>query len=358
MQVPFYTTVATTERRWVELVARVRGLTTSRGSMVEELEAAVEQFTGASYAVGTSSATDALTMMLRVAGVRPGDEVLVPDYTFFATASAVVHCGAVPVFVDILPGSYAMDPDKVAAAVTNKTVAMVPVHLFSQMADMSRLVDEAARYGLQVLEDSAEAIGMRMRARHAGLWGAAGVLSFFPTKTLGAFGDAGMLITNEKGLAKRARSMVAEGIFAGQMDDLQAAILLHRLEELPREIERRAVLAERYTAGLAGLAPAVVPPSVVESSANRVFYVYLIECERRDELAEYLLASGIQTEIYYPRPLSSQACFGVHNSVRHPTPVAEACSSRALALPMYPDLRNDEVDQVCELIRRFYGERG
>jgi dTDP-4-amino-4,6-dideoxygalactose transaminase len=328
------------------------------GPTVRLLEEAVGAYTGARHCLAVGSGTDALAVMLRAAGVGPGDEVIVPSYTFFASASTVVHVGAVPVFVDITPGSYAIDPARVREAITPRTKAIMPVHLFTSMAPMAQLAELADRHGLLLLEDSAEAIGMRTGGRHAGLFGAAGVLSFFPTKTLGAFGDAGMILTDDDALAERARGL-AEGSAGGGAwrsgcDDIAATVLLHRLASLPDEIAARAEAAARYNARLTGIPGLTIPQP---PDPNPIWYVYLVEAERRDELAAALARDGIETEIYYPRPLPAQPCFDDLNSRSHPVPVAERASRCALALPLYPDLGTDRIDHVSDCVARFYGDR-
>ncbi|MEU9980218.1 DegT/DnrJ/EryC1/StrS family aminotransferase [Streptomyces sp. NPDC050856] len=369
--VPFHSWARSAQRDWPRLEERLtqvldRGVFTA-GQAAGELEAALAGFTGARHAVGCNSGSDALAIMLRAAGIGPGDEVVVPAYTFFASASAVLHVGAEPVFVDVLPGSYAMDPEAVVRAVTPRTRAIMPVHLFSQMADMPALTKIAADHGLTVLEDSAEAIGMRTRGRHAGLWGRAGVLSFFPTKTLGAIGDAGMLLTDDDGIAERARMLTVHGRhpdgtgrhellgWNSRLDEVQACVLLTRLERLEEEIARRAELAARYTEGLSGLAEVRVPwPRPPARPEDQVWYVYLIECERRDELVAFLEQRGVGTEVYYPRPLTHQPALAHRPGVRHPVPVAEASARRAVGLPMYPDLTEAQVDHVVGAVRAFY----
>jgi dTDP-4-amino-4,6-dideoxygalactose transaminase len=370
--VPFYSWARSAQRDWPRLVERLGpvldGGVFTAGQTVTELEAAIAGFTGARFAVGCNSGSDALAIMLRAAGIGPGDEVVVPAYTFFASASAVLHVGAEPVMVDVLPGSYAMDPEAVLRAITPRTRAVMPVHLFSQMADMVTLTKIAADHGLIVLEDSAEGIGMRIQGRHAGLWGRAGILSFFPTKTLGAIGDAGMLLTDDPELAERARMLTVHGRrldgsgiheligWNSRLDEVQACVLLTRLERLEEEIERRAVLAARYTEGLSGIAEVEVPwLRPVAQPSNQVWYVYLIECERRDELVAFLEQRGVGTEIYYPRPLTHQPALAHRPGAKHPVPVAEASARRAVGLPLYPDLSEAQVDHVIDAVRAFYG---
>lgn len=369
--VPFFSGSTTFARDWEVLATRIRAAaqrgTMTSGPLVAELEEAIKSYTGARFAVACNNASDALIIMLRAAGIGPGDEVIVPSYSFFATASCVVHAGAEPVFVDVLPDTYAMDPAAVRAAVGPRTRAIMVVHLFHQTADLAALRRLADEHGLQFFEDSAEAIGMRVNGRHAGLWGRAGVLSFFPTKTLGALGDAGMVLTDDEEYAQRVRRMTGMGRLTDDepvtvlgaesaCDEIQAAVLLARLAHLDRDIARRAVLARRYSERLAGL-PAVRTPVVAgDHAADPVWYVYLLESDRRDELVQFLAERGVGTEVYYPRPLPDQPCLRGLPGSGHPVPVAAAASSRAVGLPLYPDLREDQVDYVCDLIREFHKE--
>ncbi|GIJ24018.1 DegT/DnrJ/EryC1/StrS family aminotransferase [Micromonospora lutea] len=373
--VPFFSGAASIRRDWAGLAARLRTVTDTGqftfAAVGEDLERAIAERTGAQHTVAVNNGTDALIIMLRAAGIGPGDEVIVPAYTFFASASSVLHVGARPVLVDIQPGSYALDPERVRAAVTNRTRAIMPVHLFTQMADMVALGEVADEHGLQLLEDSAEGIGMHIDGRHAGRWGRAGVLSFFPTKTLGALGDAGMLLTDDEDLARTARQLRCHGQpsdgsyeylelgYNSRCDEVQAAFLLWRLETLDAEIARRAEVAARYDQRLGELAPLVRTPWLAPAGeqSNLVYYVYLIECERRDELVAYLTSHGVGTEVYYPRPLTEQPCLTTRAGVDQPVPVAKAASQRAVGLPMYPDLTDEQVDRVCDLIHEFYRER-
>jgi UDP-2-acetamido-2-deoxy-ribo-hexuluronate aminotransferase len=367
MSVPFYSYAASATRDWPRLERRLREVI-ARGEYVAgpaaaELESAIRDRTGARHAVACNSASDAIIVMLRACGIGPGDEVIVPAYTFFSTASSVLHAGAKPVLVDVLPGSFGMSADAAEAAITARTRAIMPAHMFSQMADIARLAEVASRNGVQLLEDSAEAIGMRMGTRHAGRWGRAGVLSFFPAKTLGAFGDAGMLITDDDDVAARARALCRHGQFEdgvhaeigynSRLDEVQACVLLTRLERLDEEISRRAELAGQYTAGLAGI-PQLEPPwlAPAKEPGNQVWYVYLIEADRRDELVAYLDNAGIGTEVYYPRPLTQQPC--LREFAGWPVPVADAAARRAVALPLYPDLTDARQAEVIEAIQVFY----
>lgn len=374
--IPFYSCAASLDQQRVLIDAAVDELFTDgafvNGTLVRRLEEQLRLFTGARHAIACGNATDALAIMLKAAGIGPGDEVAVPSFSFFASASAVVHVGARPVFVDIDPDTYAMDPAKLASVITPATKAIMPVHLFSQMADMPSLIKIADRHGLRVLEDSAEGIGMRLGGRHAGLLGDAGVLSFFPTKTLGAFGDAGMVLTNDDQLAEVALTLRNHGQkdnmphvyhqlgFNSRMDSIQAAVLLAGLAHVQENIARRAQLAEQYSRQLSALAPVVATPRFPARAypTDPVYYVYLIECDRRDELALYLGERGIATEIYYPRPLHLQPCFA-HLGYQHgDMPRAERACKRTLGLPLYPDLTAKQVAMVCAVIAHFYEREG
>jgi UDP-2-acetamido-2-deoxy-ribo-hexuluronate aminotransferase len=373
--IPFFSGARDISANWARYERRLRpvvqrGVFTA-GPAVEALERALCEATGAAAVVATGSGTDALILMLSAAGIGPGDEVIVPAYTFFATASAVIHVGAEPVLVDIVPGSYGIDVDRAAEALSPRTRAIMPVHLFTQMCDIARVAAFAQEHELELLEDSAEAIGMWADGRHAGLWGRAGALSFFPTKTLGALGDAGAVLTRDLRMARRIRRLGRHGQapdreyvhlergFNSRCDELQAAIVHARLECLKETIEKRAALAAAYDEGLADLAPRVATPWMAPARApsNPVYYVYLIEADRRDELARFLAGHGVGTEAYYPRPLSAQPALACRRGARWPVPVATAASRRALALPLYPDLAPAAVDRVCELIHDFYRSR-
>jgi UDP-2-acetamido-2-deoxy-ribo-hexuluronate aminotransferase len=364
LSVPFFSVSSVLAGREQELAAAIRGLEPLGDVRVARLERAIGDYVGGAECVAVASGSDALALMLRAAGIGPGDEVIVPAYTFFASASSVAHVGATPVLVDVLPGSYALDPARVEAALTPRTAVIMPVHLFAQMAPMDALLELARVNHLAIFEDSAEAIGMRVEGRHAGLWGEAGVLSFFPSKTLGAFGDAGLVMTRSAELAERVRALAdgsAEGgAWASACDELAATVLLLRLEQLDDEIAARAEVAARYAQQLADLEQVTLPQLNDEVGVRApVWYVYLMECDRRDELAARLAGVGVETEVFYPRPLSAQPCFADGGrAVVHPVPVCELASKRALALPLYPGLSTVDVDRVCAAIREFYGRRG
>ncbi|MEU3020298.1 DegT/DnrJ/EryC1/StrS family aminotransferase [Nocardiopsis sp. NPDC007018] len=376
--IPFFDQSETFRRLWPEIRENcVRVMDDgkfSHGSMVAELERALERWTGARHVVGVNSGTDALVLLLRAAGLRPGDEVVVPAYTFVATATAVVHAGGVPVFADIEPHGYGIDPGSVERAVTERTRAVMPVHLFDSLADMEGVTRVARAHGLTVLEDSAEAIGMRSGGTHAGLLSTGGVLSFFPAKTLGAVGDAGALLTDDDAVAETARMTRHHGrsgrtlaAFPGisnptvvtgcnsKMDDLQAAVLLAKLARLDADIARRSELSHRYDQRLRDL-PGVraVPGDAPHAPGrDRVVYVHLVEVDDRDALAAHLAAAGIGTEVYYPRPLHLQPCFAHLGYRPGDFPRAERVCRSALALPLHADLTDAQIDRVCDEVERF-----
>ncbi|SOD63379.1 dTDP-4-amino-4,6-dideoxygalactose transaminase [Streptomyces zhaozhouensis] len=377
-EVAFFSQAATFDRLWPAITDRLNEVFDdgkfSHGAQVAALEKELADYTGARFALGVNSGTDALVLLLRACGLRPGDGVLVPAYSFVATASSVVLAGGHPQFVDIDPVGYAMDPDALRAAVTAESRFVMPTHLFHRQADMAALGGIAREHGLTVVEDSAEAIGMRQSGTHAGLHGRGGVLSFFPSKTLGAIGDAGAVLTDDPELAETVGALRHHGRlgrtlahFPGiahetalpginsKMDDIQAAVLRAKLPELDAAIARRAELAAAYGARLRGL-PGVrrLPEPHPQGPGERgVFYVYLVEVEERDALAAHLAARGIGTETYYPRPLHRQPCFAELAAGQGTFPVAERASRHALALPLYPDLTLDQLHRVCDAVADF-----
>ncbi|WP_372452241.1 DegT/DnrJ/EryC1/StrS family aminotransferase [Saccharothrix obliqua] len=347
----------------------------SHGHKVAELERALADYTGARHVVGVNSGTDALVLLLRAAGLRPGDEVVVPAFSFIATASSVVLAGGRPVFADIEPTGYGISPGSVAAVAGPRTRFVMPAHLFWHTADMTALHAVARDRGLTVVEDSAESIGVHHDGVHAGRLGVGGVLSFFPTKTLGALGDAGAVLTDDPDIAEAVGALRHHGRFGrtldhfpgiatatgapgvnSKMDDIQAAVLLAKLGRLDEDIDRRAALAARYTERLAGV-PGVRRLPSVRPGVRGVFYVYVIEVERRDELVAHLAARGIGTETYYPTPLHLQPCFAGHGHRSGDFPNAEAACRRTVALPLYPDLPEAGVDAVCAAVEGFYAGR-
>lgn len=373
MIVPFFSAESAYQRQRNRMESYIQRLFEHcdfvNGPLVEEFEEAIQRYTGARYAIAVGNASDGLTCALEAVGVGTGDEVIVPAMTFVSSASSVVHAGARPVFADISRDTYALDVRSVEQVITPKTRALMVVHLFHQPADLPALQSLAQKHELILIEDSAESIGMRCEGKHTGVVGRLGVLSFFPTKTLGAFGDAGMILAQEPMDATACRQLRDHGRkcsggaavlrcgHSSRMDSLQAAILLARLEGLDEEIDCRARLAELYHQRLKRIEPAIHVPAIAPRnySCNGVWYVYVIECDQRDDLAAFLASREVGTECYYPFPLHLQPAFSAWEYHAGTFPVAEQVCTRTLALPLYPGLREDQVNLICDLIAEFYG---
>lgn len=337
------------------------------GAEVGELEAAVARLSHARHAIACASGTDALLLPLKALRLRPSDEVIAPSFTFFATAGAIHNAGGTPVFADIEPGTFNLDPAAVEAAITPRTRAIVVVHLYGQIAAMERLLPLARRHGLALIEDAAQAIGARRLIdgewRVAGELGAASALSFFPSKNLGAWGDAGMMLTQDDALAERLRKLRLHGGAKqyhheevgtnSRLDTIQAAVLLVKLRYLADWSAARRARAARYTEAFADH-PAIRPPRV-DRENEHIFHQYTIRVQRRDELAAHLKARGIGHAVYYPVGLHLQPCFAHLGYGRGSLPATEAAMAEVLSLPIYPELTPAQQDAVVEAVRGFYG---
>lgn len=331
------------------------------GPAVTALEGQLAAYCGARHAVGMSSGTDALLCALMALGVGPGDEVITTPYTFFATAGSIWRVGARPVFVDIDPRTFNLDPDRVAEAVTPRTRALMPVHLFGQMAEMEPLIELAEERDLLVIEDAAQAIGASRHGRRAGSLGTVGCLSFFPSKNLGGAGDAGMAVTDDPELAERLRVLRNHGSkpkyfhrWVGgnfRLDTLQAAYLLVKLPHLGGWSESRRRNAALYDHLLSDI-PEVVPPNVAPENVS-IFNQYVVRVPRRDALRAYLAERGVGTAVYYPRPLHEQECFAELGHARGDFPEAERAADETLALPIYPELTREQIEYVASAIGEF-----
>ncbi len=324
------------------------------GPVVGEVEQELTRRLGTAGVRLVASGTDALLVLLRQQGIGPGDEVIVPAYTFFASVASIVHVGARPVIVDIRPEDYTICMEAVEKAITIHTKAVVAVHLFTTMADMDGLATLCEDRGLALIEDSAQAIGMSRGGRPAGTVARGGVFSFFPAKTVGALGDAGAVIATSPGqLAEFDRILGRDadpvGLYA--CDEIQAAVVQACLPLLGRFEEKRRRLFELYNERLSGLAGVRKLPILAPGDVG---YVYVGEFERRDELQARLRENGITTEIFYPLPLSKQGCLTEVADCTQPVPTAEAASLHVLALPLYTDLLEEEAAHVCDIIDDFY----
>lgn len=331
------------------------------GPEVAALEEEIAAYSGAAVGVGMSSGTDALLAALMVLEVGPGDEVIVPTYTFFATAGVVSRLGARPVFVDIDPVSYNIVPAAVADAITPDTKAIVPVHLYGRMADMDGL--RAAAGGVPIIEDAAQAIGaFDDRGRRAGSIGDMGCLSFFPSKNLGGFGDGGMTLTNDAETARKLKMLRMHGmepkyyhsVVGGnfRLDALQAAVLRVKLRYLPAWSDARRSNADLYRSLLAD-GQVLDRIGLPEDVPGHIYNQFVIRSNERDRLLQYLRAAGIGTEIYYPVPLHLQECFAHLGHAPGSLPNAEAAAQQTLAVPIYPELRQDQIAYVADCIVRF-----
>jgi dTDP-4-amino-4,6-dideoxygalactose transaminase len=334
------------------------------GEEVAAFETEIAALLGIRHAVSVSSGTDALLLALMALGIKSGDEVITPTYSFFATAGAVARLGAHPVLVDIDPGTFNVDPAGVADAITPKTRAILPVHLFGQSADLDEILDIADRHDLPVVEDAAQAIGATYRDRPIGGIGCLGCFSFFPSKNLGAFGDAGLLTTNDDRLAARARLLRTHGMepkyyhhVVGanfRMDALQAAVLRVKAPHLAAWTEARRANASRYRElfAEAGLMGAIALPA--EAPGRRhIFNQFVIRTADRDALKRHLDAEGIGTEIYYPVPFHLQPCFADLGHRRGAFPHAERAADTSLALPIYGELTDAQLQAVVSAVASF-----
>ncbi len=321
------------------------------GEEVEAFELAFAAYVGATHAVGTSSGTDALTMALMALEVGPGDEVIVPDFTFFAPAGCVARLGAQPVFADI-DSYYGLDPEVLEGLIGPRTKAVIVVHLFGQVAAIDAISKICAAHGVAIIEDCAQAVGVRIDSRHVGHHGAMACFSFFPTKNLGACGDAGAVVTSDSNLAERLRRIRVHGAHPKyvhqelggnfRLDAIQAAILSVKLPYLERWHSRRRRHAEIYNQTLPF-------PARVRAGAASTFHQYVIEVGHRDELQNHLAAHDVETAIYYPLTMRDQPCFLVSHQVSN----ARAAAERVLALPVFPQLNSAEVEHVATLVCEF-----
>jgi dTDP-4-amino-4,6-dideoxygalactose transaminase len=356
------------------------------GPEVEKFERDLAAFAGARHALGVSSGTDALLLALMALDIGPGDEVLCPSFTFFATAGCVARLGATPVLCDSLPSTFNLDVRDAARRITPRTRAIIPVHLFGQAADMDAVMALAAKHNLRVIEDAAQALGAAYRERPVGTIGAGGVASFFPTKNLGALGDAGALVMQDTALFDRARILRVHGMepkyhheFIGgnfRIDALQAALLAVKLPHAAAYTAARRRNAECYNARLAALpdvrtaGPADDAASAAEAEAARlvlpaalpgndvIWNQYTLRVPgagRRDALRVHLAARGIGSEIYYPVPLHEQKCFALLGYAPEDLPWAHRLAGEVLSLPIYPELPEAQLQEVCAAIQEFLG---
>jgi dTDP-4-amino-4,6-dideoxygalactose transaminase len=334
------------------------------GEAVKQLEKSIAAYCHVSYAVGCGSGSDALLLAMMAAGVEPGDAVLTTPFTFFATAGSIVLAGATPVFVDIDPATYNMDPHALAETIrrTPRAKVVIPVHLSGACADMDPILEIARSRGCTVIEDGAQSIGAEYKGRRAQSMGDIGCLSFYPTKNLGAFGEGGMVLTQDERLAQKLAALRVHGAHKkyfhqwvglnSRLDTLQAAVLQVKLQYLDAETAGRQKNAERYRAGLAGLPIGLPQPASYQT--RHIYNQFVIRAPGRDRLKAWLAENGVGSDIYYPLSLHQQECFRNLGYREGDFPESEKAAGEVLALPVHSALPEEDVDYVCRQIRAFY----
>jgi len=330
------------------------------GPNVSALEQEVAEYLGVKHAIGVASGTDALVIALRAAGVEAGDEVIVPTFSFFATAGTVMNVGAKPVFVDIHPETYLMDVSAIEAVITSKTKAIIPVHLYGQPADMDEIMAIAEKHGLKVIEDNAQAFGAAYKGKKTAAIGDIGCLSFFPSKNLGGYGDGGMVTTDDDEIAEKVRMLRVHGWkrkyfpemlgYNSRLDALQAAVLRVKLKHLDAWNARRAEIAHEYSRHLGELGLRV---PVEAPDRTHVYHLYMVAFDERDAIQQGLKEAGIASEVYYPQPLHlAEPCRALGTRAGQ-FPVSEQCSRTLLALPVYPELTGAQIEDVLATVEEI-----
>ncbi|MEW6359417.1 MAG: DegT/DnrJ/EryC1/StrS family aminotransferase [Planctomycetota bacterium] len=364
MPVPFVDLQAQFAELRDEILPRVEEVMKSAafilGGFVEEFERDFAAYVGVKHAVGVASGTDALVLALRALDIGPGDEVILPVNTFMATAMAVSLAGAIPVFVDIDPKIHTIAPALIEERITAKAKVIIPVHLYGHPADMDPIQKIAKKHGLCIVEDACQAHGAEYKGKRIGSLGNPACFSFYPSKNLGAFGDGGMITTDDDALDERIRALRNYGQkvknrhdvlgMNSRLDSLQAAILRVKLPHLHDWNDARRKAAAQYNKLLAGLD---VTTSAEQRWAKHVYHLYVIRTKRRDELQNFLKKKGIDTGIHYPTPIHLQGCYRCLGHGKGDFPVAEECAREILSLPMYPEIPPESVREVADAIREF-----
>lgn len=330
------------------------------GTEVNLFERDIAALTNSKYAISTANGTDALVLALHACGVQAGDEVITSPYTFFATAEAIVRVGAIPVFADIDERTYNLCPSRAEAKITPKTKAIIPVHIFGQPAEMDAFMDIAARHDLYIIEDACQALGATYKGKPVGSIGHVGCFSFFPTKNLGAYGDGGIVVTNDERTAEQVRLLALHGSTAkyyhdvvgynSRLDELQAALLRVKLPKLQEWNKLRQDKAAVYSDALRELD---ITEPFTAPHVKHVFHLYVLLSDKRAELAAHLKQAGVATGHYYPCPLHLQKAFGYLAYKPGDLPVAETVSNQAIALPIYPELGVEQQDYTISAVRQF-----
>lgn len=328
------------------------------GPKVAALETAIAEYVGSAHAVAVASGTDALLLLLKAIGIQPGDEVVTTAFSFFATAGAIANAGAAPVFVDIDPATFNIDPRQIEARITDRTRAILPVHLYGQCADMDPINHLANQHGLQVVEDAAQSLGARYKHRPAGALSAAAAISFYPTKNLGGAGDGGLVVTGDPDIAAQVRLLRSHGADTtyhhrvvgtnSRLDAIQAAVLLVKLKYLDAWNERRRECAAYYNRRFAELPEVVVPAEMPGN--HHVYHQYVIRVPRRDAAIEVFKRRGVGCAVFYPVPLHRQECFSPLGYRDSDCPHAVGACREVFALPIYPELTREQQDEVVAAV--------
>lgn len=332
------------------------------GPEVKSLESKVAEYCQCKYGIGVANGTDALVIVLKALGIGEGDEVITTPFTFFASAECISQVGAKPVFIDIDPKTYCMDVSLLEERINERTKAIIPVHIFGQTVDMEPLLKLASKYNLKVVEDACQAIGSTYQGKPAGSMGDAACFSFFPTKNLGGYGDGGMIVTSDEALAKRIRILRHHGSvkkyhhqeigYNSRLDEMQAAILGVKFPHLESWNEARREKASIYAEAFKEL-PLDLPYRAKDY--KHIYHLYVIACDRRDELMDYLNGKGIAAGVYYPVPLHLQPVYKNLGYKAGDFPHSERACERVLAIPMYPELDRDKQEYVIEAVKSFFG---
>jgi len=334
------------------------------GPQVKEFEEEIQRFCSVKHAIGCASGTDALLLALLSLNLGDGDEVITTPFTFFATVSSIHRVGAKPVFIDVKPDTYNINPNEIEKAITAKTKAIIVVHLFGQPAEMDRIMEIANKYNLKIIEDNAQGIGAKFDGKTAGTIGDIGTLSFYPSKNLGAMGDAGMCLTNNPDLAAKLFQLREHGEnpqyyhkwvgLNSRLDTIQAAVLLVKLRYLADWSEMRRQNARYYFENMSDIPQIKLP--FIHKKAESIFNQFTIVAEKRDELKNYLISKNIGCAVYYPKTLHLQECFSYLNYKNGDFPISEELSKKVLSIPVYSELSQQQQNYVINSIRNFYDQ--
>lgn len=335
------------------------------GPFVKKFEEEIADYCNTKYAIGVANGTDALLLTLDALGIGSGDEVITTPFTFFASSEVISKVGATPVFVDIDPLTYNIDVNKIEDAITEKTKAIIPVHIFGQPVNFGAIKEIADKYNLHIVEDACQAIGSKYKGRQAGSLGIAGCFSFFPTKNLGGYGDGGIVVTDDEQLAQKIQVLRVHGSnpkyyhsmvgYNSRLDALQAAMLSVKLKYIDAWNQKRAEKANFYNIILKDT-PLVLP--FCEEENQHVYHLYIVQTDYRQELMDYLKEHGIDTGVYYPVPLHLQEVYNNLGYKKGAFPISEQMAERTFALPLFPEISNKQQEYVAEKIKMFYKKKG